>query len=71
MLFGKRLESGSRTEYNRWPCFLMVIFGLFLVAWIFAILEIFWCCGDSDIEEEDIEDDDDPTKIYPEDDYDY
>ena len=51
--------------------FLMVIFGLFLVAWIFAILEIFWCCGDSDIEEEDIEDDDDPTKIYPEDDYDY
>jgi len=51
--------------------FLMVVFGLFLVAWIFAILEIFWCCGLSDIEEEDIEDDDDPTKIYPEDDYDY
>lgn len=39
---------------------------LILIAWVFAVLEIFWCCGESDLPAED----DDPTKVYPEDDYD-
>ena len=42
---------------------IVALAGLLLVGWVFAVAEIFWCCGQSDLDE-------DKTKVVPEyDDY--
>ena len=48
---------------------ILALAGLILAAWVFAIMEIFWCCGlsDMEIDDEDFEDED-RTKVYPEED---
>jgi len=73
----KNCEEGSyacRQAVGQWlnktikpMAIVIIIFSLLMfVAFLFSVLEIFWCCGESDLPPEDEED---PTKIYPEEDY--
>lgn len=56
-----RKDAGTKI-YNKLAPFayaIVALAGLLLLGWVFAVAEIFWCCGPSDLDEND-------TKVAPE-----